>query len=271
MRKLFRANFMRLKKDKVFWIGLAFMAALGLYAAWDARTSQPPMEAELLSYIPFVCIAASAFTALFLGTDYADGAIRNKLIVGGTRRAVYLTNYVTCTVANLMFSLAYIVCYLTLAIPLLGPRVTALSVLASAILMSALVLAVWTALCTLIAMLWANRAYAVTACILLILVLFFSGTYIESRLDEPEFYTNYISFVNGTPVMGDQEPNPAYLNEDERKIYEFLLDVTPGGQIMELLDEMKVGNPLLSVASDCTILLAATACGLVCFKRKDLK
>lgn len=271
MRKLLRANLMRLKMDKVFWIGLAFMALLGVYAVCDARTSQPPMESQLLSFIPFVCLAASAFTALFVGTEYADGVLRNKLIVGRTRREVYLSNYVTCAAANLMFSLAYIVCYLALAIPLLGPRETSLSVLVTAVLLSALVIAVWTALCTLIAMLWANRAYAVTACILLTLVLFFSGSYLESRLDEPEFYTNYISFVNGTPVMGDQVPNPAYLQEDERKVYEFLLDVTPGGQIMELLDEMRVRNPILAVASDCAILLAATFCGLVCFKRKDLK
>lgn len=270
MRKLLRVNFLRLKKDKIFWLGLAAMAALGLYASWESRIGQPPVESSLFAHVPFTCIAAAIFTALFVGTDYADGTIRNKLIVGGTRHAAYLTNYAACVVASELFSLAYTVCYLALAIPLLAPRTTSMSVLVAHILLGVLLIAVWAALCTLVAMLWANRAYAVTACILLSLALILSGTSLESRLNEPEFLTDYLLFVDGEPVLSDPEPNPRYLTGTKRKVYQLLRDATPGGQVTEVI-ELEADNPILSAASDCVILLAVTACGLMLFKRKDLK
>lgn len=270
MRKLLRVNFLRLKKDKVFWLGLAVMAALGLYASWESRIGQPPVESSLFAHVPFTCIAVAVFTALFVGTDYADGTIRNKLIVGGTRHAAYLTNYAVCVVASELFSLAYTVCYLALAIPLLAPRTTSMSVLVTHILLGVLLIAVWAALCTLVTMLCANRAYSATACILLTFMLIFSGTHLDSKLSEPEMLTNYLMFVDGKPVLSDPEPNPQYLTGTRRAVYQFLLDATPGGQVVELL-ETKAENPPLSAASDCVILLAVTACGLMLFKRKDLK
>ena len=46
-----------------------------------------------------VGILISIFYSLFLGTEYNDGTIRNKLIVGHKRETIYLASFITGTVA----------------------------------------------------------------------------------------------------------------------------------------------------------------------------
>lgn len=41
----------------------------------------------------------SLFTAIFLGSEYSGGAIRNKLICGRTRKQIYIASYITMAMA----------------------------------------------------------------------------------------------------------------------------------------------------------------------------
>ena len=104
MSKLLSANFTRMKKAKVFWVCLIFMIGFGLFLIisryvqfkrFDMMDSAY-IEGSLLSYTVVMGIVFAVFTSLFIGTEYNDGTIRNKLIVGHTRVNVYLANLITC-------------------------------------------------------------------------------------------------------------------------------------------------------------------------------
>ena len=91
MRKLLAADFAQLLRDKVFWAAFAFMIvstailvvsthnmiALDNYApgTWTAETS-------MFCMLPSVGIVNAIWLHLFIGSDYDQGTIRNKIICG---------------------------------------------------------------------------------------------------------------------------------------------------------------------------------------------
>ena len=53
-------------------------------------------------------LVAAILTSMFIGSEYSDGTIRNKLVVGHSRMRIYLANLIVCSVACVLIFLAYI-------------------------------------------------------------------------------------------------------------------------------------------------------------------
>ena len=64
--------------------------------------------------------------------------------------------------------------------------------------------------------------------------------------------------------------NPNYLSGTKRQVYVFLRNFTPGGQALQIAG-MSADTPGRLALYDGVILLAATGCGLVAFRRRNLK
>ena len=85
MRNLLRANFSRLWKSKALWLcaagAFAFSAAflLGLRADPEGGTT---LDEAFGQVFPFLPLLYAAFLSLFLGVEYQDGTLRNKIIAG---------------------------------------------------------------------------------------------------------------------------------------------------------------------------------------------
>ena len=99
MRKLLRANFARLWKDKVFWGALVVLACYGVlgcisqYRLVEEGYDVTDQYSRIfLNVYLFNSVAFAAFTNLFLGCEYSDGTIRNKLVTGASRMQIYLSN-----------------------------------------------------------------------------------------------------------------------------------------------------------------------------------
>ena len=138
------------------------------------------------------------------------------------------------------------------------------------LILTAMVITASTSIFTLIAMLCSNKAYSVAGCILLIFFLLFMGIRITSALNEPEYYSAYSYTENGVTVEEDEERNPNYLSGTKREVFEFLNEFLPGGQMLKL-STMKVDHLERSAVYDGIIFVVTTACGLLVFRRKDLK
>ncbi|MEY8426584.1 ABC transporter permease subunit [Lachnospiraceae bacterium 46-15] len=275
MNKLISAGFARLKKDKVFWISVLLMLGIGIYLpissySFSQNYGQPTvLDSNIFSHIILAFIVFSVFCSLFIGTEYSDGTIRNKIAVGHTRGAVYLANLIVCTAANLIILAAYEAAYLCVGIPLLGFFQSDIrTILLFALCTVGICLAV-SAILTLIAMLCHSKAITTVLCIIGMVILLCAGTYINSRLNQPEIYSNY-SYVNGAFVEEGEQPNPLYLRGSERKVYEFLYDFLPSGQVAQC-QEMTSKHPQLLLLYSGIILIAASGAGLCAFRRKDIK
>ena len=101
MRRLLRANFARLLKNKLFWILTCAELFLGAlfpilhYMDNIDENSGWNMDSTIFIYALFVPLMVSLLTALFIGTDYSDGTMRNKLIAGHVRRKIYVANLIS--------------------------------------------------------------------------------------------------------------------------------------------------------------------------------
>lgn len=138
------------------------------------------------------------------------------------------------------------------------------------VILAPILASVFMALFTLIAMLCQNKAHTTAGCILLTFALLFAGVYISSTLEEPEYLAAYSYTENGVTVEEPEQKNPYYISGVKRQVYECLLDLTPGGQVIQI-SEMGAKKPVMLAVYDGLILLLVTGFGLVLFRREDLK
>ncbi len=116
MCKLLSSNFARLWKSAAFWIIWICVLIFSVVTISDGAYAVPsyPSYSILATWdyyffcgAPYMPVAYAVFISIFVGTDYADGTLRNKLVVGHTRTHVYLANLGVCFVAGLLFMMAW--------------------------------------------------------------------------------------------------------------------------------------------------------------------
>ena len=276
MRKLLRANFSRLRHDRSFWLLSALMvffgASMAVVNAINIRREGAVwvMDYSLFTYGILAPILTSVLAALFIGSDYSGGTLRNKLIAGHRRGNIYLANLITCCCAGILLCILFVIPLGALGLLLGGQLQSVPAKLLTYGALSLALLTAFTALFTLIAMLCQNKSHTVAGCILLAFILIFLGVYITSALNEPEYLAGYSFTENGVTVEEAETKNPNYISGTQRQVYEFMQDFTPGGQVLQISD-MDAEQPAALALYDGMILLAATGFGMMLFRRKDLK
>ena len=138
---------------------------------------------ELLS---FIGMAFAVFISLFLGKEFSDGTIRNKLIVGHKRENIYFSNYIMCLVGSL-FIYAMLLFGGFMGVPIIGKWQGNISQMIIYIIMGVFITASISAFLTLLGMLVTNRAVNAVFSIIIALVLSIIASVFYSGLSEPEF------------------------------------------------------------------------------------
>ncbi|WP_167956175.1 ABC transporter permease subunit [Anaerosporobacter faecicola] len=276
MRKLLRANFARLKKSTVFWVCMIVMFLLGIvlplvhYSDKIQSHYEVPLDNGFFSYAIFVVILASVFTSLYIGTEYSDGTIRNKIIIGQKRVKIYLSNLIICICAGVFFCIAHLIPYLCIGIPLLGFFESGILPILLFMFSILIMMTAFIALFTLLSMLVQSKAISAVICLLTTFCLLLFGSFIFARLSEPEYYEGYSYTQNGITTTQEQEKNSLYLEGTKREIFQFLLDFTPGGQVIQL-SGMETGHPEVLICYSLILIITTTGIGIPVFQKKDLK
>lgn len=275
MSKLLSANFMRLKKDKFFWIGMIFMLASGIlypimiYRDMKQTGTINTIDNAFCGCSLFIGIIMAIFCSLFIGTEYSDGTIRNKIVIGHTRISLYLANFITSAIISIAMCTMFFFPYLCIGIPLLGffeMDIRLVFLFGFVVFMLAIT---FSSIFTLISMLNHNKAITATICILLAFLLLFAGVQMNTMLSQPETILGYTISENGQGEYKELQ-NPKYLDGNERKIVQFFYDFTPGGQVAQCITLEAVHIELLPLYSLSSMILT-TGAGLILFKKKDLK
>ena len=275
MGELLRAGFARLWKAPIFWLGIAAAALWGvtvLHSVWEGRQEGVVYYLDDLCryHCIFTVFLPAVFCALFLGTEHEQGTIRNKLIAGKTRGAVYLSSLVLSLAACFLMIAAYF-----LPVAVIGPFFTeglgvSPGMLALTVGGELLMAAALCGLCTLGSMLITRKAVLAVVLLLATLGCLAVSATIEGRLGEPEHFQGLMMTEAGQLVDASDMENPDYLQGREREVYQFVADFLPTGQALLYNFDMIV-HPWAMCLYSLLILFASTAGGLAAFRRKDLK
>lgn len=163
MSRLFSANLMRLRKSRIFWLGEIFMAGYALFVYDSARSniesSGPINNWNLYFYNVLLLsgIVMALFVSVFLGIEYNDGTVRNKLMVGHRRGDIYLANYITCLLAGLAMCATYYLSAILFGFLIIGRETLQIRDMGVGILCSILIFVVYTAIFVLMEMLDKNK------------------------------------------------------------------------------------------------------------------
>lgn len=279
MNRLLAANFSRLLKSKAFWVCCIYAFVYGIfmqvmnYLTTTASGEVPLIDNLFFSFSIFTGILLSAFVSLFLGTEYNDGTIRNKLVIGHTRASIYLSNLIVCTAAGMIMCAVNLAVSFAVGIPLMGSFDASSRLVFATCIGILIAVTAFASICTLISMLCQNRAVAAVINILLIFTMLFISIYIRAWLETPETIStqSVVMDENGvSSVTTEEVPNPMYLRGAKREVCEFINDFLPTGQTVQFTNMEAENIPILCGYS--AIITAAVAgAGMTAFKKKDIK
>ena len=279
MNKLLSAGFARLKKDKFFWVCVGLMAAAAWYTVFTVCLNRKEydgynvgLDAILFGHVFCMGILTAAFSGLFIGTEYSGGTIRNKLVIGHTRRDIYLSSLIISITAGLIICLSYILAAMIPGLILLGFSEGVMGEMLQVFFLILLMTAAFSAVFTMLSMLNQNKALNCVIVLIGVFVMLMFSAYIFQSLDSPEMWEEYVYLdkETGEIVTEPAEPNPFYVSGTKREVYEFLMQFLPTGQSY-LIMTRDLSHAKEMAAYSVFIIIGSSAAGMYCFRRKDIK
>lgn len=279
MSKLLSSSFSRLLRDKFLWIATAAIFLLSAamiikngmsVSDFDYESNVKILNACYFNILPFISLFYAVFVSFFIGTEYSDGTIRNKIVIGHSRTDIYFSNYITCF-AGSMIILTAMLCGSAVGVHFFGYWQGGIKDFIIKLLLCIFITAAFTAILTLISMLSSNKAITVVMTIIVCLMIMLVSSNIYNVLQETEFTREFISLsADGEVVLGDEIPNPAYVSGIERKIDEWFLQFSPAGQSILIANE-EITNPIINIVYSVVFTIIVNICGVFAFRKKNLK
>lgn len=277
MSKILTADFARLFKSRIFWTGMITMCGFAAFMVFmncvNEGGNEDIVEMDSAIFVGSILmpLVSAVFSGIFLGTEYSDGTMRNKLIVGHKRSSVYFSDLIVCCTGLVLMNTTFVLTIIAAGIPLLGMVASDITNMLIVFGIVSAAICAWSSVLVLISLLISSKSSGVVTAIILSFIMMFSAIALYSRYTEPEYFQgdNGYADANGKIVF-EMEKNPGYLTGTKRKVYETLLDVLPSGQFMQI-SEGNDGNKQNKLVYSLTIITAVSACGLLCFRKKDLK
>jgi len=276
MLRLLPVVFRRMFKSPVYWICVALMLMNMLYTIgnnyyysnlWDLNLTP---DGTLFSGSILHSYLSAVFICLFIGLEYKNKTIRNKIIVGHSKMAIYVSNVIVCSVGTLLMHLIPLFVNATLGVVLLGeyehPEMNMIYILCSLFSVVAK-----TAIVVFFAMLITSRSFSLIVVVSMVYLLISAGLRIESTLSAPEVYVFDVMDEN-LESTGEtyEEVNSDYVDGTQRKVLEFIAAPIPYVQefrfgSLELPDNLAT-YPIYSLC----VTILTTCGGILIFNRKDI-
>ena len=275
MRRLLRADIHSLFLDKVFIALAVFSFILGLTLPVLSLVNEiryneyKEFEDYFFFFLPVFSLMISSYVSIFVGKSFDWGTVKNKITVGHSRRDIYLSFLIVSMVGTLVFIALFLIPYSVFGSLVYEDMSISFKALVLVLISAVLVLLSVTAISVALMETIGSRVISMIVSLFVVFALLFIGNYAEELLNEPEMISNSMIMVDGAFQFADSYPNPRFLAESKRWIYEALRDATLGGQMSQIMN-MECNWIRVSLYSVFSSILA-TLVGCIIFSRKDLK
>ena len=275
MRRLLRADIHSLFLDKVFSALAVFSFVLGLTLPVLGLVNEiryneyKEFEDYFFFFLPVFSLMISSYVSIFVGKSFDWGTVKNKITVGHSRRDIYLSFLIVSMVGTLVFIALFLIPYSVFGSLVYEDMSISFKALVLVLISAVLVLLSVTAISVALMETIGSRVRSMIGSLFVVFALLLIGNYAEELLNEPEMISNSMIMVDGAFQFADSYPNPRFLAENKRWIYEALRDATLGGQMSQIMN-MECNWLRVSLYSIFSSILA-TLVGCIIFSRKDLK
>ncbi len=278
MSRLIYANMMRMIRSRIFWISEIFLTGYSIFvyamAAVNVRNhnmANTGWTTYFFNEMLFIHVVMAVFIPVFIGVEYSDGTIRNKIVAGHKRMDIYLANVIVCYAAGILQFFTYSAVSVMSALFFVGPyALSSMDQMAWRIGCSLFIILAYTAVFSLTAMLDSNKTRVVIIELVLAFIFVMLVTQIYADLQEPELTSRVVMAETGEMVLEENIPNKKYVSGTMRVVYEWIDAFLPEDQSMYVLDpdvKFPMRGPLC-LFGESVVLIMAGAC---LFKRKDIR
>lgn len=286
MNKLLRANFFRLIKNKIFWgiivitLGITSVLLFNTIINNQGETKES-IDRLLVMYMYFIGIAMAIFTSLFVGTEYSDGVLRNKIVIGHSRKHIYLADLITSIIVGLCIQLIYMLIVAVIGIPIFGTLQMTIEKFLFVIIDIVFIIITYASIFTCITLLCSDITVSTVSCMILVLIMFIASMALSSTANTMKYRETYIQTENGE-IEVHQKLNPDYPGDLKKNVAKTILYCLPTGQTSQIISQIsKKPFQITNYMSDAElktvflysvgVTIVITGVGMYCFKRKDLK
>lgn len=277
MIKLLNANFMRIKKSKVFkilTISIVLVTLVMIFNQYqEFQHSKNIVEYDSLYnfFLIFIGIVISIFTGIFLSAEYSNGTLRNKIIIGHKRACIYLANLITIVIVSFFFELVFVFLISVIGIPLFGFHIGLITNFMYTLCLCQLIIIANASIYTFISMVCSDAMLINVFCILIAFGSYFATLIFLNVVETPEYIqsSTITNFETGQ-VEYISEKNPNYPSKLKKEICNTLLHIIPQSESI-IIASNKVSNKNLVIVYSLCISLIFTGTGLFLFKKKELK
>ena len=286
VNKLLRANFFRLIKNKIFWgiivitLGITSVLLFNTIINNQGETKES-IDRLLVMYMYFIGIAMAIFTSLFVGTEYSDGVLRNKIVIGHSRKHIYLADLITSIIVGLCIQLIYMLIVAVIGIPIFGTLQMTIEKFLFVIIDIVFIIITYASIFTCITLLCSDITVSTVSCMILVLIMFIASMALSSTANTMKYRETYIQTENGE-IEVHQKLNPDYPGDLKKNVAKTILYCLPTGQTSQIISQIsKKPFQITNYMSDdelktvflysVGVTIVITGVGMYCFKRKDLK
>ena len=270
MTNLLRANLTRLIKSATFWICVAAYALYAIIFPFILKSSNDPVDnAFVANYgvigtgVPLQGLLITLICVVFLGSDFQNGTSKNKIILGQSRTKIYLANLLTSFIISMALNVVFLLFFFIVAMPILGGFTQSAS--------TALWILVNGTLITFLIMTTKNVTFSL---IIAFVILFLGGMWFFTMLNniaiQPEFIPIRCHDMAGNEWY-EYTPNPNFESKPIRDLCQFLLDLFPSGQSMQISREDGYTHGWQMMLYSLGLIGATSGAGILVFNKTNIK
>lgn len=270
MIRLLKTGLFRLKKEVLFWLFIFLTIGLAGYGLIKCSSVESVSFDNVVNeFIMYIGLFIAIFVSIFVGKEYSQGIIRNKIIVGHSRISIFLSNLIISIAVSILCEAIYLVIVISLGTYLFGQLQITSSQFLLSMVDTILIIISFCSIFNFVTMICSDITVSTAICMVLFIAMFIAQAALSLTAFSTKYSTNTTFDENGE-IITIQEPDPNYPGDEKVKQARILYLLIPQGQAMEVgSDDFEVLSqmPIYSII----VISIVNFLGIYIFCKKDLK